>query len=192
MILPKEKLLRWRRNDPRDWAKYKKLRNTINKNIKTSKASYYSNAFGQSEGNPRKTRQTIRAYLPSHQQYNGERTEVGWLPILVTFLMLFMSIFQQLGAALPMTFVQIIIIIWCYDVNVRPPVRTDAGGGGRELDVSPSGKEYVIAEVKFSISSNSLVSAVNHMAARTFREKKKQQRQKRVFLSTKSLVSTFA
>ena len=31
-------------NDPRDWAKYKKLRNTINNNIKTSKASYYSNA----------------------------------------------------------------------------------------------------------------------------------------------------
>ena len=59
MILPKEKLLRWRRNDPRDWAKYKKLRNTINKNIKTSKASYYSNAFGQSKGNPRKTWQTI-------------------------------------------------------------------------------------------------------------------------------------
>ena len=59
MILPKEKLWRWRRNDPRDWAKYKKLRNTINKNIKTSKASYYSNAFGQSEGNPRKTWQTI-------------------------------------------------------------------------------------------------------------------------------------
>ena len=32
-------------NDPRDWAKYKKLRNTINNNIKTSKASYYSHAF---------------------------------------------------------------------------------------------------------------------------------------------------
>ena len=46
-------------NDPRDWAKYKKLRNTINNNIKTSKASYYSNAFSQSEGNSRKTWQTI-------------------------------------------------------------------------------------------------------------------------------------
>ena len=31
-------------NDGRDWAKYKKLLNTINNNIKTSKASYYSNA----------------------------------------------------------------------------------------------------------------------------------------------------
>ena len=46
-------------NDPRDWAKYKKLRNTINNNIKTSKASYYSNAFSQSKGNSRKTWQTI-------------------------------------------------------------------------------------------------------------------------------------
>ena len=47
-------------NDPRDWAKYKKLRNTINNNIKTSKASYYSNAFSQSRCNSRKTWQTIK------------------------------------------------------------------------------------------------------------------------------------
>ena len=46
-------------NDPHDWAKYKKLRNTINNNIKTSKASYYSNAFSQSKGNSRKTWQTF-------------------------------------------------------------------------------------------------------------------------------------
>ena len=42
-------------NDPRDWAKYKKLRNAINNNIKTSKASYYSNAFIESRGISRKT-----------------------------------------------------------------------------------------------------------------------------------------
>ena len=52
-------------NDPRDWAKYKKLRNTINNNIKTSKASYYSNAFSQSKGNSRKTWQTINKLTPS-------------------------------------------------------------------------------------------------------------------------------
>ena len=46
-------------NDPRDWAKYKKLRNTINNNIKTSKASYYPDAFSQSKGNYCKTWQTI-------------------------------------------------------------------------------------------------------------------------------------
>ena len=46
-------------HDPRDWDKYKKLRNRINKNIKTSKVSYYSNAFIQSKGNPRKTWQTF-------------------------------------------------------------------------------------------------------------------------------------
>ena len=65
-------------NDPRDWAKYKKLRNTINNNIKTSKASYYSNAFSQSKGNSRIMCKPLRAYFPSHQQYNGERTEVEW------------------------------------------------------------------------------------------------------------------
>ena len=38
-------------NDPHDWEKYKKLRNKINSNIKTSKEFYYSNAFIQSKGN---------------------------------------------------------------------------------------------------------------------------------------------
>ena len=42
-------------NDPRDWVKCKKLRITINNNIKTSKAPYYSNAFSQSKGYSRKT-----------------------------------------------------------------------------------------------------------------------------------------
>ena len=46
-------------NDPRDWAKHKKLQHAINNNIKTYKASYYSNAFSQSKGNYRKTGQTI-------------------------------------------------------------------------------------------------------------------------------------
>ena len=55
-------------NDPRDRAKYKKMRNTINNNqlnnIKTSKASYYSNAFSQSKGNSRIMWQTIKSLLP--------------------------------------------------------------------------------------------------------------------------------
>ena len=59
-----------------------------------------------------------------------------------------------------------------YDVSVRSPVRTDAGGGERESGVNPLGEDYVIAEVKFYISSTSFVSAVNYMAARTFREKR--------------------
>ena len=46
-------------HDPCDWHKYKKLRNKINNNIKTSKASYYFNAFIQSRGNPRRTWQTF-------------------------------------------------------------------------------------------------------------------------------------
>ena len=60
-----------------------------------------------------------------------------------------------------------------YDLSVRSPVRTDAGGGGRRSEVNLSGKECVIAEVKFSISRTSFVSVVNHMAARTFREREK-------------------
>ena len=69
-----------------------------------------------------------------------------------------------------------------YDVRVRTPVRTDAGGGGRESQVSPLGEEYVIAEVKFCIPSTSLVSVVNHTATRLgLLEEKKN----RVFLSTK-------
>ena len=38
--------------------------------------------------------------------------------------------------------------------------RWDAGGGGRESEVSPSGEDYVKDEVKFCISSTPHVSAV--------------------------------
>ena len=41
-------------NDPCDWAKYKKLRNSINNRIKTAKVSYFSKAFMQFEGNSKK------------------------------------------------------------------------------------------------------------------------------------------
>ena len=46
--------------------------------------------------------------------------------------------------------------------------RTDSGKGGWESGVSPSRKEYVVAEVKFCVSRTPFVSAVNHMATRTF------------------------
>ena len=62
-------------NDPRDWAKYKKLQHTINNNIKTSKASYYSNAFSQSKGNSRKTGQTINE-LTSRRTNNTTAKEL--------------------------------------------------------------------------------------------------------------------
>ena len=38
-----------------------------------------------------------------------------------------------------------------------------------------------MAKVKFSISSNSLVSVVNHMAARSFQEKKKNKKKNESF-----------
>ena len=60
-----------------------------------------------------------------------------------------------------------------YDVSVRPPICTDAGEGGRESEVSPSGEEHVIAEVKFCISNTSLVSAVNQMHRLFSREREK-------------------
>ena len=56
-------------HDPHDWDKYKKLRIKINSNIKTSKASYYFNAFIQSKGDPRKTWQTFNE-LTSHRVNN--------------------------------------------------------------------------------------------------------------------------
>ena len=60
------------------------------------------------------------------------------------------------------------------DVIVRPSVRRTYF------------RSFMLAEVKFFISSISLVSAVNHMATQTFRERENQQQQKgRVFLSTK-------
>ena len=57
-MLPKEKL--WHRmiHATRQSTKSCGIQ-LINNNIKTSKASYYSNAFSQSKGNSRKTGQTI-------------------------------------------------------------------------------------------------------------------------------------
>ena len=53
--------------------------------------------------------------------------------------------------------------------SVRP--YTLWGWGKGIASVSPPGEEYVLAEVKFLISSTSLVSAVNHMAARALEGK---------------------
>ena len=58
-----------------DWAKYKKLRNSINNRIKTAKASYYSKAFIQFEGNSKKTWQTINE-LTSCRKSNETVTEL--------------------------------------------------------------------------------------------------------------------
>ena len=52
-----------------DWANYRKLRNKINNNVKTTKASYYHNSLIQSEGNSRRTWKTIN-HLMSRRQNN--------------------------------------------------------------------------------------------------------------------------
>ena len=83
-------------NDPRDRAKYKKMRNTINNNIKTSKASYYSNAFSQSKGNSRIMWQTIKSLLPvspTIQRWKNWSWMVSLFLILVSFLMLLMTMY---------------------------------------------------------------------------------------------------
>ena len=85
-------------NDPRDWAKYKKMRNTINNNIKTSKASYYSNAFSQSKGYSRITWQTIKNLLPvspTIQRWKNRSWMVPSFLILVSFLMLLMTMYAD-------------------------------------------------------------------------------------------------
>ena len=113
-------------NDPRDWAKYKKLRNTINNNIKTSGASNYSNAFSQSKGNSEKTWQTIDE-LPSRRtnsttvrEFKSNGSIISNSSELSNTLL---TIFQQLGPALPMKFHQMIVIIYdliyINDINVN-------------------------------------------------------------------------
>ena len=85
-------------SDPRDWAKYKKMRNTINNNIKTSKASYYSNAFSQSKGYSRITWQTIKNLLPvspTIQRWKNRSWMVPSFLILVSFLMLLMTMYAD-------------------------------------------------------------------------------------------------
>ena len=42
-------------NNPQHWAMYKRLRNWINGEVKSTKASYYGSAFIQSNGDSRKT-----------------------------------------------------------------------------------------------------------------------------------------
>ena len=63
----KRKAVKW--NYPCDWVTYKKLRNSVNNRIKTAKASYFSKAFMQFEGNSRKTWQTINE-LTSRRKSN--------------------------------------------------------------------------------------------------------------------------
>ena len=62
-------------NDPQDWAVYKRLRNKINGEVKSTKASYYANVFIQCNGNSRKTWQMINE-LTSRQKNNASVKEL--------------------------------------------------------------------------------------------------------------------
>ena len=56
-----------RTKNSQDWANYRKLRNRINSEVKTTKASYYHNSFIQSEGNARRTWRTINNLMSRRQ-----------------------------------------------------------------------------------------------------------------------------
>ena len=62
-------------NNPQDWAMYKRLRNRINGEVKSTKASYYANAFIQFNGDSRKTWQFINE-LKSRQKNNASVKEL--------------------------------------------------------------------------------------------------------------------
>ena len=62
-------------NDPQDWAMYKRLRNRINGEVKSTKASYYASAFILSNGDSRKTWQLINE-LTSRQRNNASVKEL--------------------------------------------------------------------------------------------------------------------
>ena len=61
-----------------------------------------------------------------------------------------------------------------YDVSVRTPVRTEAGGGGKESQVGPLGEEYVSmwGEILHSKHLARFGGKSHGHAARTFRGKK--------------------
>ena len=123
----------------------------------------------------------LRAGVDLWTQYTLSHLNIGNFRIYNKFLIMMMMIIIIIIAELyareaRLSIQENLVMTSAYDL---PSVQT-LGEGGRESEVNPSGKEYVIAEVKFCISSTSFVSEVNHMTVRTFREKKK-----RVFLSTK-------
>ena len=62
-------------NNPQDSALYKRLRNRINGEVKSTKASYYSSAFIQANGDSRKTWQLINE-LTSRQKNNASEKEL--------------------------------------------------------------------------------------------------------------------
>ena len=91
-------------HDPCDWHKYKQLQNKINNNIKTSKASF------QSRGNPQKTWQTLNE-LTSGRVNNATVKELKLNNAVISSLVSFLILLQQLGPDLLMKYPQLLSII---------------------------------------------------------------------------------
>ena len=101
-------------NDPCDWAKYKKLRNTINNNIKTSNASYNSNAFSQSKDNSRKTWKTINDLTfcrANNTMVKKLKLDGSIISNSIDLSSAFNDHFSQWGPALPLKFHEMLIIM---------------------------------------------------------------------------------
>ena len=98
-MLPKEKL--WHRmiHATRQSTKSCGIQ-LINNNIKTSKASYYSNAFSQSKGNSRKTGQTINV-LTSRGTNNTTAKELKLNGSIISNFSEFSTIGPRLANEIP-------------------------------------------------------------------------------------------
>ena len=64
-----------RTKNPQDWANYRKLRNSVNNNVNTTKATYYHASLTQSEKNARSTWKTINNLI-SRRQINQRVKDV--------------------------------------------------------------------------------------------------------------------
>ena len=74
-------------NDPLDWNKFKRMRNLINTQIKSSKKSYYTNKFNETYGDPHKTWQVINE-LTSRKSYKPSIREIQLNGVSMVFQLL--------------------------------------------------------------------------------------------------------
>ena len=63
-------------NDPHDWARFNRLRNKVNTEIKAAKELFYNNKFIEANGDPRKTWQIIND-LTARKAVNSSIREIN-------------------------------------------------------------------------------------------------------------------
>ena len=75
--------LKIKSNDPYDWAKFKRMRNKVNTEIKAAKKVFYNNKFIENNGDPRKTRQTIND-LTSRKAIHSSIREINLMSTFIS------------------------------------------------------------------------------------------------------------